>query len=510
MDPHRNISLLTDRNLEAGRGDKPAVITGDGDEVTFAHVHALASRFAARLRDRGVVREQRVVLIMDDTPRFHAAFLGAIRAGAVPVPINFLARRSDFGYVMEDSYAAMVVADAAFLGKVTPETERLGIPLLIGGGDGIDQDVSVDAWIADGPDHVDPVDSHPDDPAFWLYSSGSTGRPKGVVHLQHDVAVTCERYAVEVLGLSDADRVFSTTKLFHAYGLGNGLSFPLWVGATAVQMTGRPAPDRSLAIIEAHRPTVLFSVPALYNAMLAHPDGATRDLSSLRLGVSAAEALPAEVWRQWHEHTGTEILDGVGSTEMLHIYCSNRAGDVRPGSSGTPVPGYELQVRDADGAGVIEGEGEGELWVSGGSALAYYWHNDAKTRRSLQGRWFFSGDRYRRDAEGVYWYEGRADDMIKVKGLWVSPIEIENRLIEHAAVQEAAVVGVPHDGLTSIVAHVILAEGHEGDGRLTLQLQDWCKAELLRYQYPHEVVYVDDLPRTATGKVQRFKLRADA
>ncbi|HEX6256511.1 MAG TPA: benzoate-CoA ligase family protein [Euzebyales bacterium] len=510
MDPHRNISLLTDRNLEAGRGDKPALITGDGDEVTFAEVHALASRFAARLRDRGVAREQRVVLIMDDTPRFHAAFLGAIRAGAVPVPLNFLARRSDFAYVMDDSYAVMVVADAAFLGKVAPETDRLGVPLLIGGGDDVDPDESVDVWIADGPDHVDPVDSHPDDPAFWLYSSGSTGRPKGVVHMQHDVAVTCDRYAVAVLGLSADDRVFSTTKLFHAYGLGNGLSFPLWVGATAVQMTGRPAPDRALQIIEAHRPSVLFSVPALYNAMLAHPECGTRDLSSLRLGVSAAEALPAEVWRQWHERTGTEVLDGVGSTEMLHIYCSNRAGEVRPGSSGTPVPGYELQLRDPDGAGVMEGEGEGELWVSGGSALAYYWHNDAKTRRSLQGRWFFSGDRYRRDADDVYWYEGRADDMMKVKGLWVSPIEIENRLIEHEAVQEAAVVGVPHDGLTSVVAHVILAAGHDGDAQLTLRLQDWCKAELLRYQYPHEVVYVDDLPRTATGKVQRFKLRADA
>jgi benzoate-CoA ligase len=248
----------------------------------------------------------------------------------------------------------------------------------------------------------------------------------------------------------------------------------------------------------------------LYNAMLAHPDSATRDLSSVRLGASAAEALPAEVWRRWHDRTGTEILDGIGSTEMLHIYCSNRPGQVRPGSSGTPVPGYELQLRDPDGTGIIDGEGKGELWVSGASALAYYWHNDAKTRRSLQGRWFFSGDRYRRDGSGCYWYEGRADDMIKVKGLWVSPIEIENRLIEHGAVREAAVVGVPHDGLTTIVAHVILAEGHDGGDELSTQLQDWCKAELLRYQYPHEIHYVADLPRTATGKVQRFKLRADA
>jgi benzoate-CoA ligase len=508
MDPHRNVSVLTDRNLDAGRADKTALITGDGTRVSFADVHALASRFAARLRDRGVQREQRVVLIMDDTPRFHAAFLGAIRAGAVPVPVNFLARASDFAYVMTDSYAVLTVTDAAFLDKVGPQAERLGVPLVIGGaGDAVDGADALDAWLSEGPDHVDPVDSHADDPAFWLYSSGSTGRPKGVVHLQHDAAVTCERYAVGVLGLSADDRVFSTTKLFHAYGLGNGLSFPLYVGATAVQMTGRPTPDKALEIIEAHQPTVLFSVPALYNAMLAHPDIDARDLSSVRLGASAAEALPAEVWRRWHDRTGTEILDGIGSTEMLHIYCSNRPGRVRPGSSGTPVPGYELQLRDPDTAGVIEGEAEGELWVSGASALAHYWHNDDKTRRSLQGRWFFSGDRYRRDTDGYYWYEGRADDMIKVKGLWVSPIEIENRLIEHEAVREAAVVGVPHDGLTTIVAHVILASGHEGSDELSIKLQDWCKAELLRYQFPHEIHYVDDLPRTATGKVQRFKLR---
>ncbi len=510
MDPHHNISLLTDRNLDAGRSDRTALITGDGGEVTFAEIHATACRFAERLRDRGVVREQRVVLVMDDTPRFHAAFLGSIRAGAVPVPVNFLARASDFDYVMADAYAALAVVDAPFLDKVAPGAAELGVPVVVGGAADVDADDSVDAWIADGADHVTPVDGHPDDPGFWLYSSGSTGRPKGVVHLQHDVAVTCERYAVGVLGLSEDDRTFSTTKLFHAYGLGNGLSFPLYVGATAVQMTGRPTPDRALEVIDTHRPSVLFSVPALYNAMLAHPDVDARDLSSVRLGASAAEALPAEVWRRWHERTGTEILDGVGSTEMLHIYCSNRSGQVRPGSSGTPVPGYELQLRDPDGGQVLDGEAEGELWVSGGSALAYYWHNDDKTRRSLEGRWFFSGDRYRRDGDGCYWYEGRADDMIKVKGLWVSPIEIENRLIEHEAVREAAVVGVPHDGLTTIVAYVILAEGHDGSEQLSTQLQDWCKAELLRYQYPHEVQYVDDLPRTATGKVQRFKLRADA
>ena len=282
MDVARQISLLTDRNLEAGRGDKVAVITDDGTPVTFAEVHRLACRFAARLRDRGVRREERVLLVLDDSPRFHAAFLGCLRAGAVPVPVNFLMRSEDFGYFLEDSYAVLAVVDAPFVPAVAPHAARLEVPMLVGAGDGTAD--TVEAWLADGPDHVDAVATHPDDPAFWLYSSGSTGRPKGVVHLQHDVAVTCEQYAVQTLGLREDDVTLSTTKLFHAYGLGNNLTFPLYVGATAVQMAGRPAPDKALATVERHRPTVLFSVPALYAAMLAHPDLATRDLSSVRVG----------------------------------------------------------------------------------------------------------------------------------------------------------------------------------------------------------------------------------
>ena len=508
MGPDTNLSLLTDANLEADRGNHTALITDSSQELSFADIHRLACRFAVRLRDHGVHRGERVVLVMDDSPRFHAAFLGAIRAGAVPVPVNFLSRPADFGYFIEDSYAALAVVDAPFLQHVAPQAQALNVPVLPGG-QAEPVEHSVDAWIADGPDHVDPVTTHREDPAFWLYSSGSTGKPKGVVHLQHNAAFTCEQYAVQVLGLTGSDRGFSTTKLFHAYGLGNGLTFPLYVGASQVQMSGRPTPDRVLEVIEMHRPTVLYSVPALYNGMLAHPDIDKRDLSSLRIGASAAEALPAEVWRGWHRRTGTEVLDGIGSTELLHIYCSNRPGAVRPGSSGTPVPGYQLQLRDPDRSNVIiERAAEGELWVRGDSALASYWHQQEKTRNSLQGHWFFSGDRYRRDAEGVYWYEGRTDDMMKVKGLWVSPVEIENRLIEHEAVQEAAVVGVPRDGFTTIVAHVILSAGHSGNADLTTELQTWCKDALQRYQYPHEITYVNDVPRTTTGKVQRYKLRA--
>lgn len=507
MTPDEHAALLTDRNLDAGRGDKVALVTDDGSTRTFAEVHRDVCRFAAALRDRGVRRGERVVLVMDDTPRFHAAFLGTMRIGAVPVPVNFLARAEDFHYFMEDSYAVLAVVDAAFMDKVGPAADELGVPVLVGGGEGED---TVEAWLADGPDHVDPVQTHPEDPAFWLYSSGSTGRPKGVVHSQKDIAATCRNYAEGVLGLSADDVTFSTTKLFHAYGLGNGLTFPLWVGATAVQMAGKPLPDRALEKIDQHRPTVLFSVPALYTAMLQQPDVDQRDLSSLRLNASAAEALPGEVFRRWKERTGTEILDGIGSTEMLHIYCSNRPGHCQPGSSGTPVPGYRLQLRDDDGQVIDEQEATGDLYVAGDSRLAYYWHQRSKTERCIHGEWFFSGDRYRRDGDGVYWYEGRADDMMKVKGLWVSPIEIENRLIEHEAVSEAAVVGVEVDGFTRIRAHVILRDGHTGDDALTEQLQQWCKDKLLRYQFPHQVEYVEDFPRTATGKIQRFKLRADA
>lgn len=501
----RNASLLVDANLDAGRGDALALIEPDGTSHTFADLHRLVCRFAARLDDEGVTREQRVVLVQDDSVRFHAAFLGCIRAGVIPVPVNFLARPEDIGYFMADSYAVMALADSVFAEVVRQQAEPLDIRVLVGGSGG--ETDTVEGWLADGPDEMAPVDGHRDDPAFWLYSSGSTGRPKGVVHLQHDIAVTCETYAAQVLRLTPEDRCLSTTKLFHAYGLGNGLTFPLHAGAAAVQMAGKPTPAKTLDTVAAHQPTVLFSAPALYNAILADPGLADRDLSSLRLGVSAAEALPAEVWRGWKSATGTEILDGVGSTEMLHIYCSNRAGQCRPGSSGQPVPGYDLQIRDPEGGAVLEGEAEGDLWVRGDSALAYYWHQHDKTKQTLVGEWFFSGDRYRRDADGFYIYEGRADDMMKVKGLWVSPVEIENRLIEHDAVREAAVVGVEREGFMRVKAFVIPAGEAIPDDSLVVELQEWCKAALLRYQYPHEVDFVDDFPRTATGKTQRFKLR---
>ncbi|HKX75959.1 MAG TPA: benzoate-CoA ligase family protein [Acidimicrobiia bacterium] len=501
-----NVSTLLDANLEAGRANSTAVITASDERWTFADLHTAMCRVANHLREIGVRREERILLVLDDTPAFPASFLGAMRIGAVPIPVNFLARPDDFGYFLDDSYAVAAIVDAAFLPVVGPYLEkRKGIQRIVANG-AQDGYWSLDGWIKDGLSEVDPVGTHQDDPAFWLYSSGSTGLPKAVVHRHADVAATCCHYAWPVLGIGPEDVVFSSTKMFHAYGLGNNLTFPMSVGATSVYLTGRPTPDRLFERVASHRPTLYFSVPALYNAILSHPGFEQTDWSSVRLGISAAEPLPPEIWRRFHERTGIEILDGLGSTEMLHIYCSNRAGKVKPGTSGVPVDGYELEIRGEEGR-VITGPEAGELWVRGPSALTAYWHQIERTREKLAGGWFASGDRYHRDQDGYFVYEGRVDDMMKVAGLWVSPIEIENRLMEHPAVREAAVVGVQLDNASRIKAVVILTDDQTATEPLVGELQEWCKQALQRYQYPHVIEFVDDFPRTPTGKIQRFKLR---
>jgi benzoate-CoA ligase family protein len=503
-----NVSTLLDANLEAGREAKTAIITADDRELTYGDVYAATNRVAQRLRDLGIRREERILLVLDDTPAFPASFLGAMRIGAVPIPSNFLARPQDFGYFLDDSYAVAAVVDAAFVDKVGPEVaDRQGVRLIVANGESGDFD-SLDEWLASGDVEVTPAPTHPDDMAFWLYSSGSTGPPKGVVHRHANVLATCESYAVPTLGIDAEDVVFSSTKMFHAYGLGNNLTFPMSVGATSVYSTGAPTPERLLERVRSHAPTLYFSVPALYAAILAHAEFDAIDWSSVRLGISAAEPLPPGTWRRFQERTGIEILDGLGSTELLHIYCSNRPGEVEPGSSGTPVAGYEIEIRDENAAPVADGEA-GELWVRGPSALSFYWHQTERTRQKLSDGWFASGDRYHQSASGKFVYEGRVDDMMKVGGLWVSPIEIENRLMEHQDVHEAAVVSVMVDDLARIKAVVILSEGVEPTDQLVTGLQDWCKEALLRYQYPHLVEFVDDFPRTATGKIQRFKLRED-
>ncbi len=501
-----NVSSLLDRNLEAGRADNVAISCGD-ERVTYRELVRRVCRFGSALKGLGLRREERVVMVLNDSPAFPVTFFGAIRAGCIPVPTNSLLKWEDHRYFIADSYARVVVVDQEHYEKVQRALEGRPekVEVIVANGR-VPGTTSFDDLLQSGRDDLSPADTHRDDTAFWLYSSGSTGNPKGVVHLQHDIPFCCESYAGHVLKIRDDDVTFSAAKLFHAYGLGNNMYFPYWVGASTILYPGRPAPQTVLETIQRHRPTIFFGVPTLYNAMLNVPDHRQYDLSSVRLSISAAEALPPEIWRRWKETFGLAICDGIGTTEMLHIFMSNTPDAMRPGSSGRPVPGYEIKVVDDQGRDVRPGE-SGHLLVKGDSAAPYYWHFHEKSKGTMVGEWMRTGDWYRLDEEGFHWYEGRSDDMMKVGGLWVSPIAVENVLMEHPAVMEAAVVGVLVDGLNKMKACVILRESHQGSAALVEQLQQWCKERLERYQYPQIVEFVPDLPRTITGKIQRFKLR---
>jgi benzoate-CoA ligase family protein len=492
-----NATMLLDANLAAGRGARTAIYCGD-ERISYDELHQRVCATGRLLRELGIARENRVLLALGDTPVFPYAFFGALRLGAVPVAVNPLYKASDYQFFLEDSAARVVITDAARLDKVNEAIAARGesVNVIVA--------EELDKLLAGQDTTLVPADTHRDDMAFWLYSSGSTGKPKGVVHLHRNLPATCETYGRSVLELMENDIVFGRA-LFHAYGLGNALSFPFSAGAASVLLPGRVTPRGILDAIERYRPTVLCLVPTLYGAILN--EESSGDLSSVRRCISAAEPLAPETWRRWKERFGLEILDGIGSTEMLHIFCSNTARECQPGSSGKAVPGYELKIVDDDGSPVVVGEA-GHLLVKGPSAAAFYWRNLEKTQRTMRGEWMVTGDRYRVDADGFYWYEGRADDMLKVGGEWVSPIEIENALLEHAAVNEAAVVGVAIDGVMRIRAVVIL-DGAETP-TLKTELQQWCKARLQRYQYPHRIDFVAELPKTASGKIQRFKLREES
>ena len=457
----------------------------------------------------GVEREQRILMILDDSPAFPAVFLGAMRIGAVPVPVSPMDRVDNYAYYLDDSYAKVLVVEGSLLEALEPVlAARRDLHVVVVDGDAGPY-ASFDSFdAAHTAKLAPPLDTHREDMAFWLYSSGSTGRPKGVVHSHGDIAVTVERYALDVLRISQADVCYSTTKLFHAYGLGNGLSFPLSVGACAGLVKGRSVPERIFEAVGRYRPTLFFSVPALYAAMVQARRVARRSTSrSVRACVSAAEALPAAVLARWRTMTGVPILDGIGSTEMLHIYCSNTLSDLAPGTSGRAVPGYELRLVNEDGLDVSAGE-PGDLMVRGDSCAGYYWHQRDKSRFCMRGEWFHTGDRYTVDRDGHFVYQGRTDDMIKVGGLWVSPADVEGCLVQHPAVSEAAVIGVWIDDVSRIKAFVICASGMPSEpDALAQELRQWCKEHLRRYEYPHVVEFVEDLPRTPTGKVQRFKLR---
>ena len=503
-----NASLIVDRNLEAGREDKVAIYSGD-EQVSYGELAHRINRFGhALMEELGVQQEDRVLLVLDDTPAFPTAFFAAMRIGAVPVPVNTLVDADEYRFYIENSCAKVVIADGKFYEKVRDALKGVeeSVDLVLANGREEGAHILEDL-LESGDDDLSPANTHKDDAAFWLYSSGSTGNPKGVVHLHHDIDYTCETYARHVLEIDESDRTFSTTKLFHAYGFGNGISFPYWAGASTVLLAGKPTPEVVLETIKRFEPTLFFSAPTLYNAILNYPHAGDYELPSIRYGVSAAEALPAHVWRRWKETFGVTILDGIGSTEMLHIFISNTPDELKPGSSGKPVPGYEAKILDEEEYPVEEPDEAGYLSVKGDSAAAYYWRNHEKTKETMKGEWLFAGDWYRVDEDGFYWYEGRADDMIKVSGLWVSPVEVENTLGDHEAVVEVAAVGVDVEGLTRIKAYVVLREDHEGSDELVEELQEWSKNNLKRYQYPHIVEFIEELPKTTTGKIQRFKLR---
>jgi benzoate-CoA ligase family protein len=499
-----NAGSLVDRHAGTALGGKLAYVAADG-ALTYDELRELANRAGNLLRGIGVGREERVLLVLDDTTTFPVMFLGALRIGAVPVSVSPLDRDENFRHYVEDSYARTVVTDPAVLPRLQEALAGHDVRFLVRGEEAPSV-LDLDAGLAAQEGDLDLAPTHRDDMAFWLYSSGSTGKPKGVVHLHHDIEVTCRCYAEGLLGLQADDVTFSTTKLFHAYGLGNGLSFPLWVGATAVLMSGPTKPEPILATLRERRPTVFFSVPALYTALLREPrEAVAESLASVRVCVSAAEALPPATFAEWDVRFGLPILDGIGSTEMLHIFCSNAPGEVVPGTTGRPVPGYELRLVD-EGGTVVERAGAGALEVRGDSCAAYYWHQHEKTKACMRGDWYATGDLYQRSDDGLYSYLGRSDDMFKIGGLWVSPTDMEAILGEHPTVLAAGVICVSVDGASRIAAYVEI-DGEASEEELADDLRAWCKDRMRRYEYPHVVQVVDALPRTLSGKVQRFKLR---
>jgi benzoate-CoA ligase family protein len=499
---------LVARHLRNGRGDRVAVITADGP-ISYRELDALVNRTGNALRALGVAPEQRIVLLLHDGPAFYASFLGAIKIGAVPVPINTLLRQADYQFVLTDSRAVAAMVSEPLVGEVLPIVHLLPrLKHLIVSGGIVDGLPSLEGLIDQASSTLDPADTHKDDAAFWLYSSGSTGTPKGAIHLQHDILCTIESYARGVLQMNDQDRCLSAAKLFFAYGLGNSLSFPLGVGGQAIVIAGRPSPEAMFDAIDRFHPTIFFGVPTLFGAMLQVENAPARfDLSSLRFCVSAGEALPAEIFHRWHDRFGLEIVDGIGSTEMLHIFVSNQPGRCRPGTSGIEVPGYAAKIVGEDGA-ALPVDTIGTLMVSGDSAATGYWKQHEKTKATFQGQWVNTGDKYFRDAEGHYHYCGRSDDMLKVGGIWVSPMEVENAVLAHPAVIECAVVGAADtDGLTKPKAFIVLRPGTASTPETAHDIQVFVKSRIAPYKYPRWIEFVPELPKTATGKIQRFRLR---
>ncbi len=491
---------LVERNLGPGRAGKLAYIDDSGS-CTYGELAERVDHVANVLRSMDIRREERIGIAMLDGADWVALFLGAIKAGIVPVAMNTLLTPKDYEYQLRDSRArALFVSEPllkSFQGLQCPDLRHV-IP-----------HAELKERLAKAPAKAEAASTTRDDICFWLYSSGSTGAPKGTVHLHSHLIATAELYAKPVLGIRESDVVFSAAKLFFAYGLGNALTFPMSVGATTVLMAERPTPEAVFKRLVEMQPTIFYGVPTLYAALLASPNFPTKDRLKLRICTSAGEALPEGLGKRWTERTGVEILDGIGSTEMLHIFISNRPGEVRYGTTGKPVSGYDVRLVGDQGE-VITKPGElGELQISGPTSAIMYWNQRERTKSTFQGPWTRSGDKYSFDEQGYYTYGGRSDDMLKVSGIYVSPVEVEAALITHEAVLEAAVVGMEDEQrLVKPKAFVVLKSGNNPDDRLKAALQQHVKDKLAPYKYPRWIEFMSELPKTATGKIQRFKLRS--
>ena len=498
---------LVERNLVAGRAAKVAFIDDQG-RYTYGELAERVNRAAHALTGLGLEMENRVMIAHLDTVDFASLFLGAIKAGIVPVAANTLLTTADYRFMLEDSRVRSLVVSEALLPAFQPLIGSLPFLryVIVSGKEGHGH-LHLQKLMNDADTDFAPAPTTADDACFWLYSSGSTGTPKGTVHIHSSLIQTAELYARPILGIRENDVVFSAAKLFFAYGLGNSLTFPLAVGATAVLMAERPTPAAVFKRLKEHRPTIFYGVPTLFGALLASPDLPRKEELALRVCTSAGEALPADLGRRWTEHFGVEILDGIGSTEMLHIFISNRPGQVRYGTTGKPVPGYEIRLVDELGMEVPTGV-IGELQINGPTSAANYWNNRARTLSTFVGPWTRAGDKYTRDADGYYTYGGRSDDMLKVSGMYVSPFEVEAALMTHPDVLEAAVVGATDDQkLVKPKAYVVTKPGVTGTASLAEALKQHVKGRLAPYKYPRWIDFVPELPKTATGKIQRFKLR---
>ena len=508
--------IETNLDINPGRSEKIAYIDDSG-QISYGELMTKARTVASTIRTMGIQPEQRVLVVMLDSIDLPILFLGCLYAGVVPVLVNTLLNPADYVYMLKHSRAQAVFVSGALLETVETALDSMqqnpeqSLPLIVSGQGNENQSATLIPFVSllDSTPMHEPHESHRDDIAFWLYSSGSTGNPKGTVHTHGNLFWTSELYGKRTLQMNAEDVVFSSAKIFFAYGLGNSLTFPLSVGATVVLMAGRPTPDAVFEQLTNQQSTIFFGAPTLYAALLAYPEPPPASAINLRISASAGEPLPEDLGRRFKKQFACDVLDGIGSTEMLHIYLSNKLDDVQYGKTGTPVEGYEVEIRDPHGRPVAQGE-IGDLYVKGPSASLMYWANREKTRDTFQGEWTRSGDKFICDEQGYYIYSGRSDDMIKVSGQYVSPIEVEATLISHEAVLESAVVGkADAEGLTRTHAYVILQQEYTASDELGKELKEFVKAELTPHKYPRFIHFVEDLPKTATGKIQRFKLRDD-